>query len=213
VNVDARRLVALPDTVSTTAAAALPLPGLTALRLVRLVRAERAQTVLLTGAAGGVGHLFCQLATAYGIAVTAVVRTPERGEHLAAARVVTDVAAARTGFDVALDSVGGPITGQALRALRPDGLLIWFGQASGQPAQLDFFEVMNGPRDVRLRNFLYWQEAENDPADLAALVQLTASGVLQPEIGITAPWTRTPEVLAAVRDRQVRGEAILELAA
>jgi NADPH2:quinone reductase len=213
VNVDARRLVALPDTVSTAAAAALPLPGLTALRMVRLVRAERAQTVLLTGASGGVGHLFCELAAAYGIAVTAVVRTPDRGEHLAAARVVTDVAGGGTGFDVALDSVGGPVTGQALKALRSDGLLIWFGQASGEPAQLDFFEVMNGPRNVRLRNFLYWQEARDDPADLAALVQLTASGSLHPEIGLTAPWTRTPEALAAVRDRRIRGEAILEIAA
>jgi NADPH:quinone reductase len=211
VNVETRRLVALPDTVSARAAAALPLAGLTALRLVRLVKAEGARTAVLTGAAGGVGHLFCQLAATYGIAVTAVVRTPDRGEHLAAERVVTDVGAAGTGFDVALDSVGGGVTGQALRALRPGGLLIWFGQASGQPAELDFVEVMNGPGHVRLRNFVYWQEAQDDPADLAALVQLTATGSLRPEIGLTAPWTRTPEVLAAVRDRRIRGEAILEV--
>jgi NADPH2:quinone reductase len=91
--------------------------------------------------------------------------------------------------------------------------LIWLGQASGQPAELDFVEVMNGPGDVRLRNFVYWLEAQDDPADLAALVQLTATGTLHPEIGLTASWTRTPEVLAAVRDRRIRGNAILEVAA
>jgi NADPH:quinone reductase len=212
VNVDTGRLVVLPDAVSAREAAALPLAGLTALRLLRIVEEERAARVLLTGASGGVGHFFTELAAAAGVAVTAVSRDVERGARLlalGAEQVVTDVAGAGTGFDVALDSVGGSVTGQALAALRPDGLLVWFGQASGQPAALDFFAVMAGPVDVRLRNFLYWREAERDQEDLAALVDLVARGRLHPEIGLTASWHDAPRTLAAVRDRRVRGNAVL----
>jgi NADPH:quinone reductase-like Zn-dependent oxidoreductase len=213
VNVRAALLVALPDGVDAAAAAALPLPGLTALRLVHAITAENARRVLLTGASGGVGHLFCELAAARGVAVTAVARTRDRGSRLRAHRVVTSVAAAGGEFDVALDSVGGEVTGEALGALRPGGLLLWFGQASGRPAALDFFAVLGGPVDVRVQSFVYWAAPEEDARDLATLVDLAARDELHPEIGLTASWHDTPAVLAAVRDRAVRGSAVLEVAA
>lgn len=209
--VPAARLVPLPDDVSAADAATLPLPGLTALRLLRIVREEGAHRVLLTGASGGVGHLLCELAA--DLELTAVVGAPDRGRHLKAAHVVHDIADAGAGFDVALDSVGGPTTGAALRALRTDGLLVWFGQAGGQPAALDFFAVMAGPVEVRLRNFVYWRQAERDVEDLRTLVALLAGGRLHPEIGVRASWRDTPQVLADLRQRRVRGNAVLEVAA
>lgn len=212
VNVTTDRLVPLPEAVDTEAAATLPLAGLTALRLLRVVQREEARRVLLTGASGGVGHVFCELAAGARIAVTAVSRSPDRGARLlelGAESVVAAVEEAGGDFDVALDSVGGSTTGGALIELRPGGLLVWFGQASGTPAALDFFAVMDGPGAARLESFRYWSDPAADRADLALLVDHVAAGRLHPEIGLRVPWREAPAALAAVRDRGVRGNAVL----
>jgi hypothetical protein len=60
------RLVVVPDTIDLTVAAALPLAGLTALRLLRLAGPAASRRVLVTGASGGVGHYFTELAADQG---------------------------------------------------------------------------------------------------------------------------------------------------
>jgi NADPH:quinone reductase-like Zn-dependent oxidoreductase len=212
VAVPADRLVALPDAVSFEAAAALPLAGLTALRLLRAAGGVAGRRVLLTGAAGGVGHYFVELAAAIGAKVTVVTRTRERGDRLlalGAADVVTSVEDAAAGFEVVIESVGGDAFGEALLKLRRGGSLIWFGQASEQPARADFFSLGRGPIDVVIRSLQYWTEADADAEDLATLVSLVAAGRLHPEIGERSGWAATPRVLADVRDRRVRGNAVL----
>ena len=74
------RLATLPDGTDAAVAAALPLAGLTALRLLRAAGAVAGNRVLITGASGGVGHYFTELATGAGGKVTAV---SSRGERLA----------------------------------------------------------------------------------------------------------------------------------
>jgi NADPH:quinone reductase-like Zn-dependent oxidoreductase len=212
--VPTNRLAVLPAHVSTEAAAALPLAGLTAIRLMRAAGGVAGRRVLLTGASGGVGHYLTELAAAIGTKVTAVTSTPARGERLLALgadAVVTSVEDAEGQFDVAIDSVGGDVFGQALLKLGRGGLMLWYGQASLQPARADFFAVAQGPIDVTIRPLHYWTEADRDGEDLASLVDLVAAGRLHPEIGETANWTDTPRVLAAVRDRRVRGNAVLTL--
>jgi NADPH2:quinone reductase len=124
---------------------------------------------------------------------------------------VTSVEEADGPFDVAIDSVGGEVFGQALLKLGRGGLMLWYGQSSLEPARADFFAVAQGPVDVTIRNLNYWTEADRDGEDLATLVDLVATGRLHPEIGETADWTETPRVLASVRDRRVRGNAVLTL--
>jgi NADPH:quinone reductase-like Zn-dependent oxidoreductase len=214
VRVPSARMAVLPDEVSTDAAAALPLAGLTALRLLRAAGGVAGRRLLLTGASGGVGHYLVELAAAVGVRVTAVTSTPARGEkllELGADAVVTSVEEADGPFDVAIDSVGGDVFGQALLKLGRDGLMLWFGQASAEPAKADFFALPEGPIDVTIRSLHYWTEADRDREDLATLVHLVATGRLHPEIGETADWTETPRVLASVRDRRVRGNAVLTL--
>jgi NADPH:quinone reductase-like Zn-dependent oxidoreductase len=214
VRVPSGRMAVLPDEVSTDAAAALPLAGLTALRLLRAAGGVAGGRLLLTGASGGVGHYLVELAAAVGVRVTAVTSTPARGEkllELGADAVVTTVEEADGPFDVAIDSVGGDIFGQALLKLGRDGLMLWFGQASREPAIADFFALPEGPIDVTIRSLHYWTEADRDREDLTTLVHLVATGRLHPEIGETADWTETPRVLASVRDRRVRGNAVLTL--
>jgi NADPH:quinone reductase-like Zn-dependent oxidoreductase len=212
VAVPTSRLAVLPDAVPTEVAAALPLAGLTALRLLRAAGGAAGRRLLLTGASGGVGHYFVELAAAIGTRVTAIASTPARGERLLALgadAVLTSVEDADGPFDVAIDSVGGDVFGQALLKLRQGGLMLWYGQASRQPARADFFAVLAGPVDVTIRSLLYWTEADRDGEDLATLVDLVAAGRLHPEIGERAVWTDSPRVLADVRARRVRGKAVL----
>jgi len=208
------RLAELPDDVPAVVAAALPLAGLTALRLVRAAGDLAGRRILLIGASGGVGHFFVELAAAARAKVTAVTATPARGERLlalGAEAVVTSVDEADGPFDIALESVGGDVFGQALLKLDRDGLMLWYGQASLEPARADFFALSGGPIDVTIRTLTYWRQADRDGEDLATLVDLVASSRLHPEIGETADWTETPRVLADVRDRRVRGNAVLTL--
>jgi NADPH:quinone reductase-like Zn-dependent oxidoreductase len=210
------RLVPVPDAVSLVTAAALPLAGLTALRLLRALGDVDRKTVLLTGASGGLGHAFVELAGEQGARVTAVTRSGERGARLAelgADRVVQTLADVEPGFDFALESVGGELTGEAFAKLRRGGLLLWYGQASRRPAELDLGATAGGPVEATLRSFFYWTQADRDPADLATLVDAVAEGRLHPEIGLQADWSETAAVLAAVRNREVRGNAVVTIEA
>jgi NADPH:quinone reductase len=214
VAVPTSRLAVLPDAVPADVAAALPLAGLTALRLLRAAGGVAGRRVLLTGASGGVGHYFVELASAIGTKVTVITSTPARGERLLALgadAVVTSVEEADAPFDVAIDSVGGEVFGKTLMKLGRGGLMLWYGQASLQPATADFFALPAGPVEVTIRSLQYWTEADRDGEDLATLVHLVAAGRLHPEIGETAAWTDSPRVLAAVRDRRVRGNAVLTI--
>lgn len=202
----------LPDSVSVVTAAALPLAGITALRLLRAVGPLPGQRLLLTGASGGVGHYLVELATAGGAQVTAVVGSAERGARLAqfGARIVTSLDAAGGGFDTALESVGGASLPAVLARVRPGGQLVWFGQASRQPVTLDFFRIVTQTPSVRLRLFDYSDGPAVGP-DLATLVRLVAGGCLHPEIGVVRDWSHTGEVLADLTERRVRGNAVLTI--
>ncbi|MFD9052105.1 zinc-binding dehydrogenase [Streptomyces zaomyceticus] len=203
-------LAVLPDGIDSVRASALPLAGITALRLLRTAGSLTGRRVLLTGASGGVGHYVTELAAAAGAELTAVTATPERGRRLAelgAAEVVHDVAAARGPFDVVLESTGGPQLPLAIAKVRPGGVVIWFGQASRTPATLDFFELLGGPERVTIQHFHYAGAPYGD--DLAALVRLVQRGRLHPEIGRTADWTETADALVDLRERRIRGKAVL----
>jgi NADPH:quinone reductase len=209
VAVPADRVAPLPDSVDFTRAAALPLAGLTALRLGRAAGDLASRRVLLTGASGGVGHYFVELAAARGALVTAVASSPERGERLrrlGAAAVVASVAAAEGPF-----AVGGDSTAAVLHRLDEDGRLVWFGQASGEPPRLDFFDWAGGA-NATIRKFHYEGDpAASDAEDLATLVRLVAGGRLHPELGLVADWGGTNDAIAALLDRRLRGNAVLTI--
>jgi len=207
-------LAELPDSVSAVQGAALPLAGLTALRLLRAAGPVLGRRILLTGASGGVGHFVTELATAAGAQVTAVTRNAERGARLAelgATDVVHHVTDAQGPYDIVLESTGGPALSLALARLARRGTVIWFGQASRMPATLDFFDFFTGPESASIRHFHYLDADSRLDEDLATLVRLTAEGRLHPEIGRVTDWADTTTVLAALRDRRIRGKAVLTL--
>jgi NADPH:quinone reductase-like Zn-dependent oxidoreductase len=214
VAVPTNALAELPDTVSGTQGAALPLAGLTALRLLRTAGILLGRRVLLTGASGGVGHYATELAAAAGAEITAVTRDAERGTRLAelgATEIVHDVADAHGPYDIVLESTGGQALPLALARLAKHGTLIWFGQASRTPATLDFFDFFAGPESAVIRHFHYLDADTRLSTDLAALVRLTDHGRLHPEIGRIADWADTATTLTDLRDRRIRGNAVLTL--
>ncbi|MDP4507572.1 zinc-binding dehydrogenase [Nonomuraea turcica] len=214
VAVPTHSLAVLPDEISAVQAAALPLAGITALRLIRTVGALAGRRVLVTGASGGVGHYFTEMAAAAGAEVSAVTATVERGarlRELGAAAIVHDVADAGGPFDVALESTGGNALATALARLVPGGTLVWFGQASRTPATMNFFDLLAGPENAVIRHFHY-AGAPYGP-DLATLVRLMSGGRLHPEIGRTADWSQTADVLVDLRERRIRGNAALTIGA
>lgn len=211
--VPVERLATLPDAVGAVQAAALPLAGLTALRLIRVTGSLASRRVLLTGASGGVGHYFVELAAAQGAQVTAVAATEQRSRRLielGACAWVADPADAAGPFDVGLDSVGGDSTATVLSKLTHHGLMVWFGQASRTAPTLDFFDWTGG-LSATIRKFAYWDDQIPVGDDLATLVRLTAAGQLHPEIGLSADWHQTPEAVAAMVNRAVRGNVVLTI--
>jgi NADPH:quinone reductase len=213
--VPAESLAELPENVPAVTAAALPLAGLTALRMLRMAGNVTGRRILLTGASGGVGHYVTELAANAGAEVTAITATAQRGRRLAelgAAAVLRSVTDADGPYDLVLESAGGDSFARSLERLAPHGTLIWFGQASREPVTVNFFDlVYGGASSATIRHFAYTGFPETYGADLAVLVQLVAAGRLHPEIGRVADWSQTATVIDDLRERRIRGNAVLTL--
>jgi NADPH:quinone reductase-like Zn-dependent oxidoreductase len=206
-------LADLPASVPAQTAAALPLAGLTALRLLRRAGSLLGRRLLITGASGGVGHYVTELAVAGGVEVTAVSRGTKRGATLRAlgASVVSDVNAAEGWFDVVLESVAGASFTVARQKAKPDGLIIWFGQAGREPITVDFFDWVDNTVGAPIVQFDYMRSDHTVTEDLATLVRLVAQDRLHPEIGTLLTWDHTAQVIDDLRRRLVRGNAVLTL--
>ena len=149
--VPADRLVALPDSLSFKDGAAAMLQGMTAHYLIHSTFPLKAgDTALIQAAAGGVGLLFCQMAKMVGARVIGTAGTSEKAALARAAgadevivyteqdfeaevKKLTD----GKGVDVVYDSVGKDTFDKSLNCLKPRGMLVLFGQASGAVAPFD----------------------------------------------------------------------------
>ena len=129
--VPADHLVSVPAGVSVVDAAAVPTSALTALQALRTIaNVQPGQTVLVTGASGGVGSFAVQIAQAFGAEVTGVcsTRNVELVRSLGADHVVdytrTDFTRTGNRYDVILDNVEAQPLAALRRALTPTGTLI-----------------------------------------------------------------------------------------
>lgn len=212
VSVPGHRMAALPDSVSFAAAATLPVAGLTALRTLRHGAPLLGKRVLITGAAGGVGHLAVQLAARSGARVTAVVGRPERGaglQELGAAEIAVGIEQARGRFGLILESGGGASLSTALRLVEPKGTVVVYGNSSAETSTISFADF-RGAQNARLQSFFYFtSEAEEQFApDLELLVSLIAEKALTPQTGPEHDWRDLPRVAQALRDRRIGGKAV-----
>jgi NADPH:quinone reductase len=211
--VPAHRMAVLPDRVSFSQAATLPVAGLTALRTVRHGGALLGRRVLITGAAGGVGTLAVQIAARSGALVTAVVGRPERAAGLlalGAAEVLEGIDKAQGRFALILESVGGASLARAIALVEAKGTVVVYGNSSTESTTISFADFRGAP-NARVQGFSYFtSEAEEGFApDLALLVSLIADGSLKPQIGTERNWRDLLEVANLLRDRQIAGKAVL----
>ena len=203
----------LPENVKFAEAATLPVAGLTALRALRLGGMLVGRNVLITGATGGVGHLAVQLAGRGGAHVTGTSRHPERGASLASAgdvHLTRDLNSLPGPFDLILESVGGASLTNSLRQVGRDGLVILFGNSSGEDSAVRFASFA-GRAHARLYAFFVYESGEPPAfgADLALLAAEVGAGRLEPEVGLEASWRDPMAALNALRERQLEGKAVL----
>ena len=151
VTVPARNLYRIPDDVGAEEAAAVPLVFQTAWRgLVDRVGLRAGESVLVTGASGGVSTAAIQIARMAGARVWAVTSGPEsvaRAEELGAHRAVDRLEedfsevvweeTGRRGVDVVIDSVGEAVWEGCVRALAKGGRLVTYGATTGPEGKID----------------------------------------------------------------------------
>lgn len=208
VAVPTRHAAALGDGVSFEAAASLPIAGLTALRALRVGGDLLGRRALVTGATGGVGQFAVQLAVAAGARVTAQVSSAEREQEareLGAHEVVVELDDGP--YDLVCDGVGGPLLRDAVHHLAPAATAVMYGTLGG-PAELSLGDFGAAP-SARVMGFFHAYPQETKGADLAILAGLVADARLRPRLGMVEDWTNTGAALDALRERRVRGKAVL----
>ncbi len=214
----------LPDGIGFAAGACLPMNYLTA-HFALLVRGHlrAGQTVLVQGAAGGVGTAVIQLAVALGARVIAAVSPEEKAEVARAAGAHEAVLAdgfkdavkgltGGAGVDLVVDPVGGDRFTDSLRCLAPEGRLLVVGFTAGEIPTVKVNRLLLGNIDVvgvgwgayafARPGYLQKQWAELEPH--------LRSGALVPVISATLPLERAAEALATIDERRVTGKVVLE---
>jgi NADPH2:quinone reductase len=220
----------VPDGVSDGAALALLVQGLTAWHLLRTcARLQPGDSVVVHAAAGGVGTLAVQLAKQWGAGrVIGTASSPEKrglAESLGAdVTVDADVpdmnAALREAnggrkVDIVLEMVGGPTFDGSLRALAPFGRLVVFGMASRvPPTPIEPGRLMVGSKMV----MGYWlvdclRDLSMVSGPMTELLDLTATGKLQPVVGATYPLADARRAHEDMRARATTGKVVLDAAA
>jgi NADPH:quinone reductase len=219
VAVPTNSLAALPDRVSFTQAATLPVAGLTALMALQKGGLLLGKNVLITGASGGVGYFACQLAIAAGATVVAHVGRRDRAafvETTGVDRVIvgeTPAAASEYGdYDLILDSVGDRVLPVALGLLAKDGICVTFGATAGREAVIDVGSFY-GKGALQLYGFILFHEVMQQPAGvgLQRLVKLVEQGKLKSHIDLEADWTQVGDVAQQLLDRRYVGKAVLRV--
>jgi NADPH:quinone reductase len=201
VAVPVERLAALPENVDFVQAACLPVAGLTALRAVRSLGDVIGRDVLVTGAAGGVGHIAVQLARAAGAFVTGLAR---RGLPIEDVRAVTGLDDTMR-FDRVIDGVGGDVLTAALGHLRPHAKVVFYG--GGAPASLGLGTMRGTPATIEAL-FVYLAPGRFDE-DLATLVRFVSTGRLAPHVDRVVPIDRVNDALAALQAGGIAGKIVL----
>jgi NADPH:quinone reductase-like Zn-dependent oxidoreductase len=208
VTAPSRQLARKPSGLSHAEAAGLPLAGLTAWQvLVDTARVKPGQRVLITGAAGGVGHLAVQIAKARG---AYVIGTASAAKHdflrrLGADEVIdytkADPASAVSDLDVVFDPVGAADPHNWLPTIKPGGMLLPF--ATDDP-DLPATAAQHGVRAALVL-------VEPDGQALGALAALAEASLLRVEIDTTLPLAQAAKAHEIGERGRTRGKIVLEV--
>ncbi len=214
----AAALVAIPDAIPSEQAALLACPLGVSMHAVKAAEISPGDTVVVTGAGGGLGAHAVQLAAAQGAQVIAVTTSPHKTadlESLGASLVIdandgpdfSDIVMALTedaGANAVIDTVGPPLWPATLRCLGQFGRLVLLGDLTGEPVALRLAEVIF--RDAHIIGV-----SGVSLATLEQAVNLAAAGRVRPVVARTLPLT--PEGIAQacrlLSEREPLGRVVL----
>jgi NADPH:quinone reductase-like Zn-dependent oxidoreductase len=210
-----------PAGVSFEQAASLPIAAVTALQGLRdCAKLEAEQTILINGAAGGVGTYAVQLARSMGAQVTGVgsTRNVELIRSLGAERVIdyTKEDFARSGqrWDAVFDLVGNRTLAELRSVLQPKGVFVSCGGGGPDKKASELSGVMFGKMLIapfvsqRMTGVL----AKINTADLDALGGMVATGKLVPVLDRSYPLAETADAIRYVETGHARGKVIIDVA-
>lgn len=223
--IPSHRLVKLPQEIDFRTAAAAMLQGMTAQYLLRRTfRVEPGQTILLHAAAGGVGLIACQWAKHLGAKVIGTVGSPAKAELARAhgcdhtilyreenlverVKAITD----GQGVDVVYDAVGKDTFMPSLDCLRPLGMMVTFGNASGPVPPLDLLLLsQKGSLFVTRPTLMtYTARREDLVASATELFEVIGSGTVRMEINQSYPLAEAAQAHRDLEARKTSGSTIL----
>lgn len=221
----ADRVVPIPEGVSDQTAAAIMLKGLTAFYLLfKTWPVARGETILWHAAAGGVGQIATQWAKALGATVIGTAGSDEKAalakangcDHVINYRTedfavrVRELTAGR-GVDVVYDGVGKDTFDKSLDCLRPRGLMVSFGNASGVVSVPDITVLSRKgslyvTRPTTAHYFATSDELLEGAASLFAAVK---SGAVKVDVSRTFPLDRAVDAHRALEARETTGSVVL----
>jgi NADPH:quinone reductase-like Zn-dependent oxidoreductase len=209
VTAPSRHFALMPAGLSFAEAAALPLAGLTAWQmLVDVGQVQAGQRVLVTAAAGGVGHLAVQIAKAHGAYVIGTARAAKHrfldalGVDEAIDYTTSDVSEVVKDVDVVVQMFGGEQALQTMACLRPGGVMV-----NSQGAWTPGMGLRAAELGVRATAFL----VEPDVAGLENLSELIQAGDLRVHVDRELPLAAALEAHELMATARTSGKVVLTI--
>jgi NADPH2:quinone reductase len=225
ISVEASAVQVIPDSMSFEQAAGFQVAyGTSYLALTGLGDLRAGQTLVVLGAAGGVGLTAVEIGAALGARVIGVARGTQRlqsvtaagAHHVIDSATCPDLRAALRdlgGADVIYDPVGDAPGLAAFRALHQGGRHLIIGFAGGKPPALPLNHAL--VKNISIHGFYWGGYRTLDPQALRdsmdALFRLFDQGKLKPVMGHVLPLERIGEGYAMLRDRKAVGKIIITL--
>lgn len=219
------RCTPMPEAMSFEEAAAFQIAyGTSHVALGPRARLASGETLVVLGAAGGVGLTAVEIGARMGARVIAVARGAEKLQvaRAAGAEVLIDAETpdlkaalkAAGGADVVYDAVGGALGEAAYAALKPGGRYLVIGFAGGEVPKLKLNHALVKNLEI---HGLYWGGyLKLDPGlltgSMAQLFAWYAEGGLRPHVSATFPLERTDEALEMLRARRSTGKIVVTTA-
>lgn len=217
----ASQLAVKPKEISFEQAACLPIAGITALQGVRdKGKVQAGQTVLINGAAGGVGTFAVQIAKWLGARVTGVcsTRNVELVRSIGADEAIDytreDFARSARRYDLLFDLVGNRSLTDCLRAVETRGTYISCGGGSPDRSSADMLAgvLQNVVRSRFASQKMPGLLAKINSEDLAILADLVQSGKVTPVVDRSYTLRETAEAIRYVESGHVRGKVVIAVA-